>query len=307
MIYENTLASLLSSYVCPALGVILANMTCTAPIKDAKAALANASLGDLNPTPWAFMTGNCLGWIAYSYVTVDYFVLAANAPGVLVSLWLNGCAMKLQYFENSCSVDSSDGSYHKITNVGGDSHDIIEASDFQDKYLNKSDITADTSKVTDLEEKLNTEEPSMMECQELHLRNEATERSQSEVQKNMLVSHEKKFLSIMLLWLTIVSTIFFTRPASNDVEMIIGTAANINLLFFFGSPLSVIYSVIRLRDSSSIHLQTMMMNSGCSTFWCIYGISLGDPYIFLPNGCGVIFGAMQMLLLLKFPRRLHSH
>ena len=58
------------------------------------------------------------------------------------------------------------------------------------------------------------------------------------------------------------------RPAKDDNETIIGTG---------------------LRDASSIHVQTIMMKSGCSTFWC-----LRDPYIFLPNRFGDIFGAVQL-------------
>lgn len=45
------------------------------------------------------MTGNCLGWCAYGYYTHDPFVLAANLPGLLLSLWLNTGATKLQFLE----------------------------------------------------------------------------------------------------------------------------------------------------------------------------------------------------------------
>lgn len=30
--------------------------------------MKQGSLGDLNPTPWAVMTGNCTGWIVYSFL-----------------------------------------------------------------------------------------------------------------------------------------------------------------------------------------------------------------------------------------------
>jgi hypothetical protein len=39
-----------------------------APLKDVHRAVQNGSLGQLNPTPWALMTGNTLGWITYSYL-----------------------------------------------------------------------------------------------------------------------------------------------------------------------------------------------------------------------------------------------
>jgi hypothetical protein len=39
-----------------------------APYKAVKEAVARGYLGDLNPIPWAFMTGNCVGWVAYSFL-----------------------------------------------------------------------------------------------------------------------------------------------------------------------------------------------------------------------------------------------
>ncbi len=43
------------------------------------------------------MTGTCSGWVAYSFLTKDPYVLAGSAPGLIVSLWLNFGAIKLQY------------------------------------------------------------------------------------------------------------------------------------------------------------------------------------------------------------------
>jgi len=43
------------------------------------------------------MTGNCLGWVIYAYYTEDPFVLMANLPALIMSLWLNMGAAKLQY------------------------------------------------------------------------------------------------------------------------------------------------------------------------------------------------------------------
>lgn len=43
------------------------------------------------------MTGNCIGWVAYSIITNDPFILVGNAPGLVISIWLNFGATKLQY------------------------------------------------------------------------------------------------------------------------------------------------------------------------------------------------------------------
>lgn len=100
----------------------------TAPVRDLRLALLEGSLGVLNPFPWAICAGNCLGWVVYGYYTrgkwreprcmvrafcqvscvvvshnftlwksVDPFVLAANLPGLILCIWLNSGAAKLQY------------------------------------------------------------------------------------------------------------------------------------------------------------------------------------------------------------------
>jgi solute carrier family 50 protein (sugar transporter) len=69
----------------------------TAPVRDLREALVDGSLGALNPFPWAICTGNCIGWVVYGYYTRDPFVVAANVPGLVLTIWLNSGAAKLQY------------------------------------------------------------------------------------------------------------------------------------------------------------------------------------------------------------------
>eukprot|EP00980_Cylindrotheca_fusiformis_P020265 scaffold7330_cov146-Cylindrotheca_fusiformis.AAC.4 len=105
------------SYVCPSLGCLMsaamygvASTTtltvCTsfvpllsfkAPVRDLQRALLRGELQSLNPVPWAVMSGNCLGWCAYGYYVRDPFILASNVPGLVLSIWLNMGAAKLQY------------------------------------------------------------------------------------------------------------------------------------------------------------------------------------------------------------------
>jgi solute carrier family 50 protein (sugar transporter) len=55
-------------YICPTLGMIVANQMFFAPYRDVQKAIARGSLGDLNPLPWAFMLGNCCGWCIYAFL-----------------------------------------------------------------------------------------------------------------------------------------------------------------------------------------------------------------------------------------------
>lgn len=93
------ISDIILNYVCPSIGAILSNIMFGAPVKDLRQCLIKGSLGAMNPLPFIFMTGNCLGWSAYAYYTKDPFVLAANLPGLLISLFLNFGAACLQYSE----------------------------------------------------------------------------------------------------------------------------------------------------------------------------------------------------------------
>ncbi|KAL9182061.1 hypothetical protein ACHAXT_012404 [Thalassiosira profunda] len=111
-------------YVMPALGMVTANLMFSAPLKDAPAGREPGHAGQFEPNAvayntslmhpttcqmlQAFMTGNCLGWVTYSYLIQNQFVFWANAPGLIISVWLNLCGAKLQYSDRiSASMRSS--------------------------------------------------------------------------------------------------------------------------------------------------------------------------------------------------------
>lgn len=129
----SSLREIFFDYICPTLGGLIASTLFAAPINDLRNALRNETLGPLNPNPWAVMSGNCLGWCAYSYYTKDPFILAANLPGFVLSLWLNIGAAKLQYLaqveyvrKRSMSVTAS---HHRPRHLphggGGDAADAV--------------------------------------------------------------------------------------------------------------------------------------------------------------------------------------
>ena len=74
--------TIILEYVCPGFGVICANIMFSAPYRDLQNAVLKGEIGNLNPTPWAFMLGNCLGWITYGCLRRNYFVYFANAPRI---------------------------------------------------------------------------------------------------------------------------------------------------------------------------------------------------------------------------------
>ena len=102
---------ILLEYVSPALGAVFANLMFLAPLSDVRRAVQTGSLGHLNPTPWAVMTGNTIGWITYSYllnvramffvlVTRCYIICCLSNPSFIVEpLYLLGECTGIHIFD----------------------------------------------------------------------------------------------------------------------------------------------------------------------------------------------------------------
>lgn len=256
----------------------------TAPIIDLRQALQVGSLGELNPVPWVFMTGNCLGWCAYAYYTGDPFVLAANLPGLLLSLWLNQGAIKLQYLELKTRSSSSTLSLPLSPEpiIGNHSIDLDgenENNDFQDDAIIRN---YGTSSNVDLDNPIsNGDRRTMMS-------------SSSSSEQLIFVSQEVKLYRILLVWCGIllwvgwIAPLLATSNSSNlvtdiasreDAAEIVGWLVNVNLIFFYGAPLTSILQVLQTRRSSSIHRPTMYMSSLNATFWTGYGTSMQCTFV----------------------------
>jgi len=198
--------------------------------------------------------------LAYSYIVLDLYVFWANAPGLLISIWLNIGAMKLQYYEEIIKYSSIETTnLERGTNESGSSDNENE-----DNICHRSP-------------------PSFS-------------------------LHERKLLSIVIIWITILSTISLMSSISKEEsKFIVGVAVNINLIFFYAAPLSTIVTVVKTKSSDSIHIWTMIMNTVNAFFWCVYSLAIQDYYILLPNSLGFMFGLLQMGLYRCYPRSTHTN
>jgi solute carrier family 50 protein (sugar transporter) len=84
-----------SKQVAPVLGATLANVMFLSGLPEVLAKRKLGSLGEFNPLPFPVIFGNCLGWLAYSFVQSDVYVAAANAPGLILAMWYFSTAMQL--------------------------------------------------------------------------------------------------------------------------------------------------------------------------------------------------------------------
>jgi len=208
------------------------------------------------------MTGNCAGWIAYSYLTQDYFLLVGNVPGLVLSIWMNMCASKLQYHEFMMSRIGE--KIDDVTNTGHgngstDADDTPPAKDANGGGYSDGQVAAPPA------------------------------------------PHERLVVCIVVLWVLIFSSASLLPISPSTARQIIGYCVIANLMFFYGAPLSTIAFVVRERNSGSIHRRTMAANTINGAFWCAYGVGVGDPIIYGPNGAGAMLGVVQMVLIVFFP------
>ena len=256
-------------YVCPSLGLLIGNFMFSAPFRDLKIAIERGHLGDLNPTPWAFMFGNCFGWVIYSILQRDLWLFFGNCPALILSVWLNLGASKLQYQgHHSKEMRKLFANYLQETQKKSQSRP--ETNDEKDAQQFAKFVWDMTARITPAK-----------------------------------APHETLVMGIVILWTAVASIIAFGQNSlSEDTQrLIIGLIVNANLVFFYGAPLTTIWIVLKTQNSSSIHRLTMMLNTFNGCFWGAYGIARSDPFIYVPNFLGVVLGVIQILLTAVFPNR----
>jgi solute carrier family 50 protein (sugar transporter) len=117
------------------------------------------------------------------------------------------------------------------------------------------------------------------------------------------IAHEMLVLFMVIFWTAVLCLIGWADSFSSGTKnMIVGTISNLNLVFFYGAPLSTIFQVLKTRSSSSIHVLTMVINTVTSAFWVAFGVAASDLFISVPNGLGTLLGVIQFLLCFLFPR-----
>jgi solute carrier family 50 (sugar transporter) len=301
--------------VCPMMGMIISNLMFSAPYRDLKKAIDRGELGDLNPTPWAFMLGNCFGWVTYSMLIQNLWIFFANCPGFILSIWLNLGATKLMYQRHhSKQMRTSFASFLEKNTQRQDEQSLLSTRNFglqQTPKNNPEDekqANIDEAGYEEAHREKQEGQPLSFESSDNGTTSSPTKAVETtekiptttsstvtdwanivwDVTSQMTPApapHERMILFIVVVWTVVISIIAFGQALDKaTTELIVGTVVNLNLVFFYGSPLSTIFTVLRERNSSSIHIPTMITNTLNGTFWLVYGFAVMDFFIFVPNG-----------------------
>ena len=296
----------------------MANIMFAAPLKDLHNAVQKGEIGNLNPTPWAFMLGNCLGWVTYAILRQNLFIFFGNAPGFIMSVWLNLGAVKLLYQRHH-----SHEMRKSVVNLLVDQERTLSKSYLSSLKLNSSSMLALREGLGEGEEEEKEglrARPRLYGKSGLNLDDDdgidADHGSKSAFEWGKLVldvtsqrtpapaPHETIVFAMTIMWVTCISIICLIPSITpRSRELIVAWLVISNLVFFYGAPLSTFYTVLKERNSSSIHVPTMITNTLNGTFWSIYGFAVSDMFVAIPNGIGALFGVFQVVLCVTFPRQ----
>ena len=255
-------------YVCPTIGSILCTVMFAAPVNDLRRALAIGDFGVLDPFPFVMMAGNCLGWIVYGHLLMDPFLVAANIAGFICSVWLNFGSAKLQY--------------HRLQQARGEQ-------------------TAAAAQLAQ-EEQWDASPAMDMDDGEHGMDTVSFADGAKDAEVFALVPQEVHFFRMMCAWAALATYCTWFTDAQTGAN-IVAWAVNINLVFFYGAPLNIIKSVVESGDSAAIHRPTLKMSYINTSFWILYGIARGNPFVVAPNATGLLLGIIQGILCLYYPAK----
>jgi solute carrier family 50 (sugar transporter) len=335
---DTSASKILLEYVCPVLGTLTANVMFVAPVRDVyRAVRAGRGLGPLNPTPWAFMLGNTMGWVTYGLMLRNPFVIVANAPGLLSSIWLNLQAAKLMYesvrsralLESIVQALSTADQQHQDAAQRSFlpplSHQQLSAHE-QKKNHPAGVMSADQQVTANMLR--HGEGDPMVDHPVASGNNHKGEPTYNNAGNSTVVSnhadrtvvllatmhelsvpdlappstHDGLVIGNVLLWMIVLSVLIFGQVPADRQQFVVGLITNCLLVIFYGGPLSTIKQVITNRSASSIHGPTMVTNTLNGIFWAAYGFAVSDHFISVPNSLGAALGGIQFVLYVAFPR-----
>jgi solute carrier family 50 protein (sugar transporter) len=236
------------------------------------------------------MLGNSIGWVIYGTLTSDPYCFISSAPGVCLACWINLAAVKLIYQEHARKRFRAfiNGKNCKIPKKQIQCIASSSATNTSSKTGVFSSGNTSISQVdgNTFEQLLSTSLEHMLENTKLG---------------NPPLTHDALVVSMVAFWAIVIAVLIFVPIPRESQIFLVGVLANTILVLFFVGPLSRMYTIVKLSDSSSIHRPTMMINMLSSIIWASYGIGRKDLFMYVPNIIGAALGFLQLVLCAVYP------
>ncbi len=119
--------------------------------------------------------------------------------------------------------------------------------------------------------------------------------------------HMAWLLGGMLLFVLVSAMIAFLPLAGTSTGLLVMGIVNTQfLMLFYLSSLLTLGAVVRTRDASSLNPTLILATLVNCALWLVYGLVLGNPFIFYPNVFGIVCALVQMACILAFRKSARS-
>ena len=121
-------------------------------------------------------------------------------------------------------------------------------------------------------------------------------------EQQVMTPQEQMFFIIMTVWAVIVVCVGWFDVTHGHAAQTFGICANLNVLFFYASPLQAMKRIVGSKTSKEIHIPTMIVGWTNAVFWMVYGFARRDIVIWGPNSIAMLLSSAQGLLCCLYPR-----
>lgn len=103
--------------------------------------------------------------------------------------------------------------------------------------------------------------------------------------------------ALLALWTYFV----FAKVEHERLVFLLGAFASVICVLMFASPLSTVREVVATANAASIYGPLTATQCTNCAMWTVYGLSIGDVWVYGPNGTGLALGLAQLLLKVLYP------
>lgn len=125
------------------------------------------------------------------------------------------------------------------------------------------------------------------------------------------ILHEKEyrrryslcFVAVTVLVVALLLYRVLSSQSDHTISLVLGYFANAGAIIMFGSPLILLGSVVKTKNSEKIATPMAVAGAINGSLWTAYGIMQDDLFVLVPNCASAILCFIQLVLVLLFPTK----